>query len=198
MNESTAAALAQLSEPLRSRLALLLEATGEAVWIGSGRRTTQQQADVRRKNCGPTFYDIWQKPPAACSPTTAIPGTSPHERGEAADLEGDLGLVARLLKQFGLATPVRGEPWHVEADDRAAGPGPGLELPGPIDDIFGGAGDLLADVVEPLVAGLGRVALVGILVAGGAALVVAGAVRGTRAAKLAGPALSDALRTDDD
>lgn len=52
---------------------------------GSGWRDPAQQIALRRQNCGPTEYDIYQKPSTECSPPTAIPGTSMHERGLAID-----------------------------------------------------------------------------------------------------------------
>ena len=52
---------------------------------GWGWRSHQRQIELRRRNCGSTHYDIYQKPPAACSPVTAIPGTSIHQDGLAID-----------------------------------------------------------------------------------------------------------------
>jgi LAS superfamily LD-carboxypeptidase LdcB len=43
------------------------------------------QIALRKQNCGTTYYDIYQKPSGQCSPPTAIPGTSRHERGLAID-----------------------------------------------------------------------------------------------------------------
>lgn len=200
MRPADVSALSQLAEPLRSRIAALLQAAGDAVWISSGRRTTEAQVELRRRHCGTSWYDIYQKPASQCSPPTAIPGRSKHESGAAVDLGGDLGLAARLAKKLGLHTPVRGEAWHFETDPNATvqgltGMGPlpiDINVPGPFDDavldtvgevtdaVTGALGDALGALVEPLVSGAARVALVGTLVAGGVVLVVLGGVRGTQ------------------
>ncbi|MBI1862829.1 D-alanyl-D-alanine carboxypeptidase family protein [Candidatus Microgenomates bacterium] len=52
---------------------------------GSGWRDPQEQIALRRQNCGTTDYDIYQRPSGECSPPTARPGTSNHERGTAID-----------------------------------------------------------------------------------------------------------------
>jgi peptidoglycan hydrolase CwlO-like protein len=52
---------------------------------GSGWRDPQRQIELRREHCGPTEYDIWQKPSSQCSPPTARPGRSRHEQGLAID-----------------------------------------------------------------------------------------------------------------
>lgn len=52
---------------------------------GSGYRTMATQIQLRMKGCGPSYYDIYQKPEEACTPPTAIPGTSMHEKGLAID-----------------------------------------------------------------------------------------------------------------
>jgi len=49
-------------------------------------RDPADQIRLRRQNCGTTQYDIYQKPSGQCSPPTAIPGTSMHEKGLAVDL----------------------------------------------------------------------------------------------------------------
>ncbi len=207
MRTSDVAELGELTEPLRDRLAWLLNAAGGAVWIVSGRRTTAEQVDLRRQHCGSSYYDIWQKPASQCSPPTARPGTSQHEVGRAADLGGDLSLAARLARSAGLVEPVKGEPWHFEATGGpsssaavqalagtvASGIPFGVELPGlpggvSIPNPLGGIADavekalgsVLGSLVDPLLKGLGRIALVGVLVAGGVGLVVLGGIRGTQ------------------
>lgn len=52
---------------------------------GSGWRSNTRQIELRRQHCGPTHYDIWDKPSRQCSPPTARPGASMHEKGEAID-----------------------------------------------------------------------------------------------------------------
>lgn len=181
------AELAELIEPARSRVTALLQATGERVTIVSGRRTLAEQIALRQAHCGRDFYSVWQKPASQCTPPTARPGTSKHEKGLAVDLGGDLALAARRAPAAGLRRTVPGENWHFEPDV-AAGvlaltgpPIPGVDVAG---DVLGGIGDSLADtlgdVVEPLLGGLRRIALVGVLITGGVALLVAGAVRSTQ------------------
>jgi peptidoglycan hydrolase CwlO-like protein len=55
------------------------------VICGSGYRDPQRQIELRRQHCGPTEYDIYQKPSSQCSPPTARPGRSLHEQGLAID-----------------------------------------------------------------------------------------------------------------
>lgn len=186
-----AAKLAQLAEPLRSQLAALLEEAAGAVGIGSGRRSIEEQIQLRRAHCGTSYYAIWQKPASQCSPPTAPPGRSKHQTGEAADLTGNLTLANALAGKYGLITPVKGERWHFE-DDPASGPAvvglglQGFDIPGSgaLDDIAGKVKSALVDVVEdvtePLFDRLRRITLVGLLVAGGVTLVVLGAMRGVQ------------------
>lgn len=79
---------------------LLAEAKGK-VWVVSGHRSRQEQAALYA-NRGSNPYPV------------AAPGSSPHERGDAVDLGGDLSLARRLAAQFGLAQPVAGDPVHFE------------------------------------------------------------------------------------
>lgn len=191
MNPSTASRLEQLAEPLRSKVATLLAATGERVWIVSGRRSIEEQVQLRRAHCGTSWADIWRKPAGQCSPPTAIPGQSKHQTGLAVDLGGDLTLASQLAAKLGLGTPVKGEPWHFEPTTAALAlvgdiPGAGAieDVGGAISDVFGGVGGAvggaLGELVEPLLAGLRRITLVGVLLAGGITLVVMGGIRGTK------------------
>lgn len=210
MRENDPQELAELAEPLRSRVAELLRRAAGAVWINSGRRSTEQQVQLRRQHCGTTFYDIYQKPASQCSPPTAIPGRSEHEKGLAVDIGGNKSLAAKLAKTLGLRFPVKGEDWHIEVDPAVpvvAGLTGGIlpddwpvnvdvfpgNLPG-VPDSFPSLGDItdavqnaLADafgaITEPLLEGAGRIALVGVLLAGGVGLVVLGGVRGAQPLK---------------
>lgn len=56
---------------------------------GWGWRDPQTQIDLRKQNCGTSNYAIYQMPSGQCSPPTAIPGTSNHERGLAIDFVCD-------------------------------------------------------------------------------------------------------------
>lgn len=66
--------------------ALLEHAHADGVPLGGwGHRTTESQIALRRKHCGPTPFDIFEKKASECSPPTARPGKSMHERGLAVD-----------------------------------------------------------------------------------------------------------------
>lgn len=52
---------------------------------GWGYRDSQRQIELRRQNCGTSNYAVYQMSPSACSPPTARPGASNHERGLAVD-----------------------------------------------------------------------------------------------------------------
>lgn len=53
---------------------------------GSGYRSYASQVALRRQNCGTSDDAIYKWPSTACSPPTAIPGTSQHNKGHAMDL----------------------------------------------------------------------------------------------------------------
>lgn len=89
---------------------------------GSGYRDTNRQIQLRRQNCGPTHYDIYQRPSSQCSPPTAIPGRSMHERGLAVDLTHNGALIrsrsnpafiwlAANAARYGFYN-LPSEPWH--------------------------------------------------------------------------------------
>jgi hypothetical protein len=66
--------------------ALIAAAHSAGVPLGGwGYRSTAQQIELRRAHCGPTPEDVWLKPSSQCSPPTARPGASMHERGLAID-----------------------------------------------------------------------------------------------------------------
>lgn len=56
-------------------------------------RSNAQQIELRKQNCGTTYYAIYQMPASQCSPPTAIPGTSMHERGLALDFNSSGGTL---------------------------------------------------------------------------------------------------------
>jgi hypothetical protein len=198
---SDAPKLAQLAEPLRSRLTALLTATGDKVWIVSGRRTIEEQIALRRAHCGSSWEAIYTAPASSCSPPTARPGSSKHEVGLAADLGGDTGLAGTLARTSGLHRPVTGEAWHFEADPAALGY-LSNDIPGPLDDAMAGlagfdlpgqgvvedaVGSVLGKLVEPFTKGLARIALVTVLVLGGVGLVTLGGLRSSGARGLPVP-----------
>ena len=89
---------------------------------GGGYRDSAAQVATRRNNCGPTYYDIYEKPSNQCSPPTARPGRSMHERGMAIDFTSNGALITsrssaafRWLQsnaaRYGLYN-LPSEPWH--------------------------------------------------------------------------------------
>ena len=107
----------QVQALLEAALADGLELTG------SGYRNIEDQIEIRRQVCGPTDYDIWEKPSWECSPPVARPGRSMHERGLAIDFTGPDGDLVRTREsptyqwlaanaaRFGLYN-LPSEPWH--------------------------------------------------------------------------------------
>lgn len=97
-----------LVDPFASRLLRLLELFGGRVLIVSGRRSYSEQ------------QQLWEAYLAGGA-LAARPGTSPHERGQAADLRivdpsvtwRDVHVAAGT---YGLRFPVAGENWHTEPD----------------------------------------------------------------------------------
>ena len=106
-----------LNQPLRAGVLFVTQLApleGKTITVASGRRTRDEQVALRKSNCGPTDYDIWEKPSRECKPPTAIPGTSRHETGDAVDLSGDKDWAFRKLQRHGFTRPVAGEDWHFE------------------------------------------------------------------------------------
>ncbi|CAN5410934.1 hypothetical protein BH10ACT1_BH10ACT1_31180 [soil metagenome] len=91
---------------------------------GGGYRTAAAQIAVRKANCGTSYYAIWQMPSSQCSPPTAIPGTSMHEKGLAIDFTRcDTRAtpcyvwLAANAKTYGLVN-LPSEPWHWSTNGR--------------------------------------------------------------------------------
>jgi hypothetical protein len=89
---------------------------------GGGYRSPAGQIATRQANCGPTYYDIYEKPASACSPPTARPGTSMHELGMAIDFTCNGTLInshsdpcfiwlETYAATYGLYN-LPSEPWH--------------------------------------------------------------------------------------
>ncbi|HEX2565175.1 MAG TPA: M15 family metallopeptidase [Acidimicrobiales bacterium] len=107
--------------------ALLLAAWRDGVDLcGGGYRDRDQQVRLRIQHCGSSDYAIYQMPSGSCSPPTAVPGTSMHERGLAVDFRcaghGMLGRsspcfawMAAHAAAFGLFN-LSSEPWHWSVD----------------------------------------------------------------------------------
>jgi hypothetical protein len=103
--------------------ALLAAAQADGIGLGGwGYRSHAKQIELRKSHCGPTHYDIYEKPSSQCSPPTATPGKSLHEQGLAIDLTyGGNSIKSRtspafqwLAKnagRFGLFN-LPSEPWH--------------------------------------------------------------------------------------
>ena len=91
---------------------------------GSSFRSMDSQIDLRRKHCGDSQNDIYQKPSDQCSPPTARPGYSNHQMGLALDF-GSCGNAStacyKWLKNnaqnFGLKN-LPSETWHWSVDGR--------------------------------------------------------------------------------
>lgn len=95
---------------------------------GGGWRSSEQQIQLRRQHCGPTPYDIYEKPSHLCTPPTARPGHSNHERGLAIDFTSNGQLIrshadpafqwlAANASRYGLSN-LPSEPWHWSVDGR--------------------------------------------------------------------------------
>lgn len=89
---------------------------------GGGFRDPASQISLRQAHCGPTYYDIYQKPASQCSPPTAIPGRSMHEQGKALDIKSGGALItsrsnaafqwlAANASRYGFYN-LPSEPWH--------------------------------------------------------------------------------------
>ena len=103
--------------------ALLGAAQADGVKLGGwGYRSRESQIALRRKHCGNTDYDIYKKPSSQCTPPTARPGASMHEKGAAIDFtynEKGIGdrsnpgfqWLSRNAARFGLYN-LPSEPWH--------------------------------------------------------------------------------------
>jgi peptidoglycan hydrolase CwlO-like protein len=103
--------------------ALLSSARAAGILLsGWGYRSSDRQVQLRMQNCGPSYYDVWLKPASLCTPPTAVPGRSLHERGRAIDFtHGGRTITSRSSPAFRwLADHASGyglfnlpsEPWH--------------------------------------------------------------------------------------
>jgi multidrug efflux pump subunit AcrA (membrane-fusion protein) len=111
---------ASIGDQLRG---LLQAAQADGIFLnGYGWRDTNNQIALRMQNCGTSDYAVWHMPPDGCSPPTARPGTSMHERGLAIDFSvngrfiksrSDPAFVwlAANAGRFGFIN-LPSEPWH--------------------------------------------------------------------------------------
>ncbi|HNA37780.1 MAG TPA: M15 family metallopeptidase, partial [Microthrixaceae bacterium] len=88
---------------------------------GGGYRDPAGQIAVRRNNCGSSNYAIYEAPASSCSPPTARPGSSMHERGLAIDFTQGGSTLSRGSSGFAWLKANAGsfgfrnlpsEPWH--------------------------------------------------------------------------------------
>ncbi|MCE7987629.1 MAG: hypothetical protein DYG89_41220 [Caldilinea sp. CFX5] len=120
----------QVARQIASQVeALLAAAEADGVKLsGGGYRSTERQIALRKQNCGSSHYDIYEKPSSQCSPPTAPPGRSQHEKGLAIDFtyngqgiktRNNPGFqwLASNAARFGLKN-LPSEPWHWSVDGR--------------------------------------------------------------------------------
>ena len=113
-----------VSAALASSLQALLDHAARDGFLfgGGGYRDPSSQIALRVLHCGPTDFDIWEKPSSECIPPTARPGMSMHEQGLAVDFtvngraivsETDPAFLwlAANAPTYGLYN-LPGEPWH--------------------------------------------------------------------------------------
>ena len=113
-----------VASSIAGQLASLLSASDSAglSLSGGGYRSSQQQIQTRMNNCGTSNYAIYEMPASQCSPPTAKPGASMHERGLAIDFNNRGSLItsrsnpafvwlAGNAGRFGLRN-LPSEPWH--------------------------------------------------------------------------------------
>ncbi|MDP8991931.1 MAG: M15 family metallopeptidase, partial [Actinomycetota bacterium] len=113
-----------VASSIAGQLASLLSAADGAglSLSGGGYRSSQQQIQTRMNNCGTSNYAIYEMPSSQCSPPTAKPGASMHERGLAIDFTNRGSLItsrsnpafrwlAGNAGRFGFRN-LPAEPWH--------------------------------------------------------------------------------------
>ncbi|MDH4364416.1 MAG: D-alanyl-D-alanine carboxypeptidase family protein [Acidimicrobiia bacterium] len=103
--------------------ALLTDAAAAGFNLGGGGyRDPAAQIATRRSNCGTSTYALYQMPASQCSPPTARPGQSMHERGLAIDFTSGGQLIrsrsssafiwlSNNAPRYGLYN-LPSEPWH--------------------------------------------------------------------------------------
>ncbi len=103
-------ATAGLHPGLERSIERLIAASQGAVTVGSGWRSRAEQTELwtqaLERYGSAEIADDW----------VARPGHSMHERGLAVDLDGDVELAARLVRELSLPLhrPLSHEPWHFE------------------------------------------------------------------------------------
>ncbi len=120
----------RVHQSIASSLASMLSAADAAgiSLAGGGYRDPAGQIAVRRNNCGTSNYAVYQMPASSCSPPTARPGTSMHERGLAIDFTYGGRIIgsrsspayrwlAANASSYGLYN-LPSEPWHWSVNGR--------------------------------------------------------------------------------
>ncbi len=110
----------RIHQSIAANLSALLGAAASAgvPLSGSGYRDSARQIELRRQHCGSSAYAIYQASPSSCSPPTARPGSSMHERGLAVDFRNCsvrstacYQWLAGNAARFGFFN-LPSEPWH--------------------------------------------------------------------------------------
>ncbi len=113
----------RVHQSIAGNLQRLLAAASSAgiQFSGGGYRDPAGQIAVRRSNCGSSNYAVYEMPSSQCSPPTARPGSSMHERGLAIDFtqggrtltRGSAGFnwLRANAASFGFFN-LPSEPWH--------------------------------------------------------------------------------------
>lgn len=109
--------------------AMTLAAEADGVNLGGGGwRDSERQIELRKKHCGTSDYAVYEMPSSQCSPPTARPGASMHERGLALDFTCDGALIGRRdnhcyrwlaehAESYGFFN-LPSEPWHWSINGR--------------------------------------------------------------------------------
>lgn len=100
--------MAGFDPAFESKLMALVAASGGRLKIKSGYRSTARQSALW--NAALAEYGSAAKARKWVAP----PGKSNHEKGQAADLGGDLKWAHANAARFGLHFPMKHEAWHVE------------------------------------------------------------------------------------
>lgn len=106
--------IGELAEPLRSRIwTVVQDAPNHGLVLVSGRRSPWQQYLLRAERVGQARAFDRDYPG---NPRTAIPYSSHHQTGTAADMGGTaLSWLVANERRYGLARTVSSERWHFEA-----------------------------------------------------------------------------------
>ncbi|CAN5297667.1 hypothetical protein BH20ACT3_BH20ACT3_07840 [soil metagenome] len=91
---------------------------------GYGYRSTARQIELRRQNCGTSYYAIYEMSASGCRPPTAVPGRSMHESGLAVDFTNCSTRATACFKWLAANAATYGlqnlpsEPWHWSTNGR--------------------------------------------------------------------------------